>query len=1072
MISGQAFVSECSLTPQEATELMPNYVFGQASQSFEYSLRKATTNDQDGKQVDSYQDASGRVVAQRSTISANNHAITLFVYNLSDQLVKVIDPRKLATTYRYNLNGLVIEKCSPDEGCKRYIYDASGRVVVEQDAKLKAEHSGGEGFRLYHYDKFGSLVKQERRVLYNTSAIPFSNYTGSSFRRVNTFRFSSGSNYGQFSALQYTTNSRVVPEKEWVYYGPNMTTPIYLHSKARSFFMDKSYRWGRLAHTLSYNHYGKAVQLEIYNYNSKGQIKDFVVQTNLRGIEDASADSVHLIRNTYTFTGQLDKQEIDINTDCRLDFYTRYIYDRYDRLKEVYAGHQSNAANPYKIASYQYRDQDDLLSKASYHQNNQLINDAFYYYDAHRDRLTRMDDAHLTWDLFYDNTMPAGVTGLAPNYNGNINATKSLYKWTAAGPGVGRTYRYQYDGMNRLTFAGTDQAANGVNGNETFVYDKSGNLTSITRATDAANHALTYSISGSSNRLNSLSLSGSLSRTMEYDPNGNMTKNGRVGLDYKLFKYGQSNLPYAYYRDIPPTNGDHTNEDSLWLLYGVNDLRIGLYQPNHTYLDVGISHYLRDHTGRELAMNEHNADGSNSKWTYYVFGHAGQRIASYQPTSFYQPDASYHQGVAIGGNTDPHGVTTEVYPLTGQDSYDYWIGAAGALEVGRLRIPTNSPGSTYFIYQTDPDLNKNHHLRLVSNDYIELREGATIGGLEAESRVSIFTLDPGAFCSTFDNTDMPDMKYHTYDHLGNLRVTYRRVGASLPVDATYEYSPYGRVVQTYRANTHKDRYLSTGHEREAATDYDYRLARLYDAELGRFLGVDAHNEKYSNLSSFSYAAGNPIIYVDPDGKDIRFAKEVVNGKTVITVTVTGKLINESSNAYTKEQMQNYADRIVSVISSAYSGEDGDVVWKGVANISVASSNSDLSKTDHAFRIVDQGKIPLYEGVMGATGMGVHKQNVVYLSSHIMDNHQTSGGIYAGTGKTVDGRATLERVSSHELGHSANYQGHPREGTLDGNLMHQSRSKNAGLKLTKDQILKMQDDYERGLLNQGTQEIWD
>jgi RHS repeat-associated protein len=188
--------------------------------------------------------------------------------------------------------------------------------------------------------------------------------------------------------------------------------------------------------------------------------------------------------------------------------------------------------------------------------------------------------------------------------------------------------------------------------------------------------------------------------------------------------------------------------------------------------------------------------------------------------------------------------------------------------VGRLRIPTNSPGSTYFIYQTDPDLNKKHHLRLVSNDYIELREGATIGGLEAESRVSIFTLDPGSFCSTFDNTDMPGMKYHTYDHLDNLRVTYRRVGASLPVDATYEYSPYGRVVQTFRANTHKDRYLSTGHEREASTNYDYRLARLYDAELGRFLGVDMMAGKYPNLSTYSYVAGNPLSFIDPDGRII------------------------------------------------------------------------------------------------------------------------------------------------------------------------------------------------------------
>jgi hypothetical protein len=36
------------------------------------------------------------------------------------------------------------------------------------------------------------------------------------------------------------------------------------------------------------------------------------------------------------------------------------------------------------------------------------------------------------------------------------------------------------------------------------------------------------------------------------------------------------------------------------------------------------------------------------------------------------------------------------FSLLRQDIYDHWIGAAGALEVGRLRIPTNSLGSTYF----------------------------------------------------------------------------------------------------------------------------------------------------------------------------------------------------------------------------------------------------------------------------------------------------------------------------------------------------------------------------------------
>lgn len=39
--------------------------------------------------------------------------------------------------------------------------------------------------------------------------------------------------------------------------------------------------------------------------------------------------------------------------------------------------------------------------------------------------------------------------------------------------------------------------------------------------------------------------------------------------------------------------------------------------------------------------------------------------------------------------------------------------------------------------------------------------------------MEIYTLDPGAFCSTFEASTMPEMTYHTYDHLGNTRVSYQ-----------------------------------------------------------------------------------------------------------------------------------------------------------------------------------------------------------------------------------------------------------------------------------------------------------
>ena len=57
-------------------------------------------------------------------------------------------------------------------------------------------------------------------------------------------------------------------------------------------------------------------------------------------------------------------------------------------------------------------------------------------------------------------------------------------------------------------------------------------------------------------------------------------------------------------------------------------------------------------------------------------------------------------------------------------------------------------------------------------------------------------------------------------------------------------------------------------EKDSETGYSYFGARYYDSDISVWLSVDRLADKYPSMSPFMYTAGNPVMLVDPDGREI------------------------------------------------------------------------------------------------------------------------------------------------------------------------------------------------------------
>jgi RHS repeat-associated protein len=109
-------------------------------------------------------------------------------------------------------------------------------------------------------------------------------------------------------------------------------------------------------------------------------------------------------------------------------------------------------------------------------------------------------------------------------------------------------------------------------------------------------------------------------------------------------------------------------------------------------------------------------------------------------------------------------------------------------------------------------------------------------------------------------------KYYHRDHLGSTRAVVTAAGS---VTEVYDYMPFGDMMDgriTTSSGGAREKF--TSHEFDDEVNLYYMQWRRYIPRFGVFTGVDPHYFYYLNLSPYVYAGNNPLIFIDPDGRDI------------------------------------------------------------------------------------------------------------------------------------------------------------------------------------------------------------
>ncbi len=262
----------------------------------------------------------------------------------------------------------------------------------------------------------------------------------------------------------------------------------------------------------------------------------------------------------------------------------------------------------------------------------------------------------------------------------------------------------------------------------------------------------------------------------------------------------------------------------------------------------------------------------------------------------------------------------------------------------------------------------------------------------------------------FTNGNFDYYEYQLKDHLGNVRVTFKKNGASTLVLQTNDYYPFGLLMgERYEASgTNENRYLYNGKEILSEENIDWLDygARMYDPQLGRWHVPDVLGEIRVYESPYSYVGNNPISRIDPDG---RYWGDKTNN-------------NDEDDQIAKQQAALLKARVKSLSKQETRINNNIKAVKANTKLSTSKQNAQLTKLNNRLSNVQAMKTDVQAAQNELTAMG-NADNISFTFNTVNSGNkitQITHGTTQPGGKgdlqiTINNFGTFES-RAHELKH--------------------------------------------------------